>query len=92
MKDTCVDCDVGYYKDTIGDGACTKCPDGTSTRQKGSTVASHCGNALYCIKLSMLSIPVVSRFTKIPLHYHVQLYMYYIIDLFHSHRDIKNGL
>ena len=45
MKGSCTDCDVGFYKDVVGDGACTKCINGKSTSRAGATKASDCGKA-----------------------------------------------
>ena len=48
MKDECVRCAQGFYKDVVGDGACTKCPDGRTTSSQGSPAASYCSKVSYC--------------------------------------------
>ena len=39
----CVPCALGFYKDVVGDGPCTKCPTGRSTESVGSPRESFCG-------------------------------------------------
>ena len=38
----CEECPLGHYKPTIGPENCTRCPDGQSTDQTGSTSLSNC--------------------------------------------------
>ena len=38
----CNACDIGKYKDTVGNTACTACPIGLSTASTGSTASTAC--------------------------------------------------
>ena len=39
----CVDCPLGYFKDDVGNFACSPCADNETTASTGSTLSSNCG-------------------------------------------------
>ena len=39
-------CEKGYYKDTVSNTQCTKCPDGKTTSGEGKTKSTDCSKAL----------------------------------------------
>lgn len=41
-NDSCTICGYGYYKDSVGDVSCTKCPDDKTTLKVGATSDAEC--------------------------------------------------
>ena len=58
----CRDCIRGYYKDGVGNGACTKCPEGKTTLRRRATKASDCSKTLYYFYLCIDPLTTLSMF------------------------------
>ena len=56
VEPRCIDCTRGYYKDAVGNSACSKCPEGKTTLRRGATKATDCSKAFSYFYLCILTI------------------------------------